>query len=101
MRLQTKLVVLVTSILTISLVIMYVFLSSVANQTVEDEVSSRARAVSAAVAMAPVVSGNMTEEANKHYVQEYVESMRQETGADFIVVFDMKGLRLSIPMQNS
>lgn len=97
MRLQTKLVILVTSILTISLVIMYVFLSSVANQTVEDEVSSRARAVSAAVAMAPVVSGNMTEEANKHYVQEYVESMRQETGADFIVVFDMKGLRLSHP----
>lgn len=97
MRLRTKLILLVSSILIVSLAIMYFLMSSIAMQNVRAELSSRAKGIAAAVAIMPDVGENMALAKDHQFIQDYAEKIRQEAGADYIVVFDMEGLRLSHP----
>lgn len=97
MRLKTKLVLLVSTILTISLAVVYVFLSSNANRTVREEVGNRARAITAVVAVAPDIANNFGADGDHARIQEFAETIRKETGVEYVVVFDNGGIRLSHP----
>lgn len=97
MKLQTKLILLVSTILMTSLLVAYLFLSSYTYKTVQTEMGNHAKAVSSMIAISPEFIQAMADPAGHERVQEMAEAVRRETGDQYISIIDMNGLRLSHP----
>jgi two-component system, CitB family, sensor histidine kinase MalK len=100
MKLQTKLVLLVSVILLSSLCIAFIFLSSNANKTAQNEIGNRAKAISSMVAISPEIINAISNKEQHTCVQNFTEALQKETGVEFIVVIDKQGNRLSHPNVN-
>jgi sensor histidine kinase regulating citrate/malate metabolism len=97
MKLQTKLILLVSSILMTSLLGAYFFLSSYTYETVQNEMGNHAKAVSSIIAVSPEFIQAIADPAEHRRVQELAEVVRRETGDEYISIIDMQGVRLSHP----
>ena len=97
MKLQTKLILLVSTILTTSLLIAYMFLSSYTYETVQNEMGNHAKAVSSMIAISPEFIQAMADPNQHSRVQDMAEAVRHETGDEYISIIDMNGIRLSHP----
>lgn len=97
MRLQTKLIIMVSTILMTSLLAVYFFLSSYTYETVQNEMGNHAKAVSSIIAVSPEFIQAIADPAAHERVQELAEAVRRETGDEYISIIDMRGIRLSHP----
>jgi len=97
MKLQSKLILLVSSILTTSLLVAYFFLSSYTYKTVQNEMGNHAKAVSSMIAVSPEFIHAIADSKEHARVQELAEIVRKETGDEYISIIDMNGIRLSHP----
>lgn len=99
-KLQTKMILLILGLLLIATLIGGTFSIGLISSILEEQISQRAMQVSQTVAMMPLVQedlgrGNLDESR----IQEIVENIRKETGAQFIVVGDHEGKRYSHPVK--
>lgn len=97
MRLQTKLIFFICVVLSISLGIVYWFMSNNANVDVREEVGNRAQAISTTVALSPNIIENIEKPEKYLLIQQYAEAIREETGLEFVVVVDSNGIRITHP----
>ncbi len=96
--LQTRMIFLVfLLVLTLTLISGLIYLSLIAD-VVEEQIGKRALQVSRTVAQIPLVRQKITEPRPDGSLQELAERIRQEVGAEFIVIGNKRGIRFSHPV---
>ncbi|GAB3062177.1 ATP-binding protein [Virgibacillus ainsalahensis] len=95
--LKLKMIALISLLLVGVFLIFSAFLHPFISSTLEDQIGKRALSVAQSVANIPEVSDAFRLEDPSAEVQHIVEPIREETGAEFIVVGNKEGIRYSHP----
>ncbi len=66
------------------------------DQSLKEQIDSRALQVARTIAKSPGVRDNLIQ-GNQAWLQDYAETIRLETGASFVVIGDRNGIRLAHP----
>jgi len=99
MKLQTKMILLIVALLLFVALAAGIFSLRLISTILEDQISRRALKVSQAVALIPTIGEDLERGSLQNSrIQELVEKIRKETGAQFIVVGDREGRRYSHPL---
>lgn len=94
--LQSKLLLVIISLVLVLLMAFSLFTSSILDNSLREQIGSRALQVSRTVANSPVVIDNLIK-PNQARLQNYAETVRQVTGASFVVIGDKQGIRMAHP----
>lgn len=98
-KLKTKMVLLILSLVIFVAVVGGIFYMSMISTILEHEIGSRALKVSQTVARIPLIRQDLERGSLEHSrIQDLAEQIRQEVGAEFIVVGDTEGKRYSHPV---
>lgn len=97
MRLRTKLVLLVMTLLLLLFSVMYIVLKENEDMYVREEVASRAKAISRIIASSTKIATWIEDKEQYGQIQVLAEQLREETNVDFVVVFNNEGIRISHP----
>lgn len=98
MRLQTKLILLICSLVFgLILLIAYVFQEMEA-RTLKDQIGQRALTVAKTVASIPAIKEAFEQPEPWNTIQPIVEEIRIKSGAEFVVVGNTEGIRYSHPI---
>ncbi|MDR7072406.1 sensor histidine kinase [Fictibacillus barbaricus] len=100
MKLQTKLILISTSLIFIVIAILAVIFQVMFENTIKDQIGQRALNVSVAVSRNPLVIEAFEKKDPSKVIQPYAEEVRKKTGAQYIVVGNTKGIRYSHPIKN-
>ena len=97
LTLQSVIILLVCGIVALALLIASVFVSRSVERNARENLGNKAMDISRIVALSPVVIEGL--ELNKHsgLMQEYTNAIRTAADVEFVVVFDMSGIRKSHP----
>jgi len=96
-RLQIKLSLLVTVLLIVLVGVVGTLFSDFSERTLREQLGRRALDLAHSVAMNPAIIQGV-EDRNIGTVLSFTEKLRKATGAEFIVVGDVDGVRLSHPV---
>ncbi|MFO7812321.1 MAG: hypothetical protein R6V21_05095, partial [Pelovirga sp.] len=95
-RLQVKLSLLVTILLMILVSLIGALFSDFSERTLREQLGRKALNIAQSVAMNPVVVEGI-KNRDVASVQLFAEKLREVTGAEYVVVGDREGIRLSHP----
>lgn len=95
MKLQNKMIILVTSIICFALIIVTYFLMNYSKMILKEEKGKAAMNMATSVAAMEVVIDNVGMEKGIYKIQPRIETLRLKTRGQFIVVMDMKGIAYS------
>lgn len=98
-NLNVKMIGLISLLIVGIFIVFAGFLHSFISNTIEDQVGKRALSVARSVAEIPEVRAAFQLEDPASVIQETVAPIRDETGAEFIVVGNRDGIRYSHPNQ--
>jgi CitB family two-component system sensor histidine kinase MalK len=98
-RLQSIIIFLVCGIVAVALLITNVFVTQSVERTARGNLASKAMTVSRIVALSSIVIEGLDNKPNDFLLQEYTGSIRTATDVEFVVVFDMQGIRKSHPKE--
>lgn len=96
-NLTLKMILLICLLIGGIFVMFGLFLRSFITETIEDQVGKRALSVAESVANMPEVKEAFQKEDPASVIQDIVSPIRKQTGAEFIVVGNRKGIRYSHP----
>ncbi len=100
MKLQSKMILLILALLLFVAVVGGIFSLSQIAKILEKQIGSRALNVSQAIALIPSIRQDLEKGDLEHSrIQVIAETIRRETGAQFVVVGDRQGKRYSHPVQ--
>ncbi|GKX55278.1 two-component system sensor histidine kinase DcuS [Leminorella grimontii] len=97
--LRVQIIILVVAVLALPLVAANVQISKDIDDRLHDQAGDKAEMVADAIASSPLVAeglARLTPEARQE-IQDYSQSIQKVTGVEFIVVIDMKAIRVSHP----
>jgi two-component system, CitB family, sensor kinase len=97
LRLQTKLVLLITSLLLIIILFLGVWVEYILASTLKDQIGTRVLNVAETVAEIPEIKAAFLRQDPSKVIQPLVEKIRIQTGAEFITVGNKEGIRYSHP----
>ncbi|MDN3019452.1 DcuS/MalK family sensor histidine kinase [Paenibacillus sp. BSR1-1] len=97
LSLQAIIIIFVCIVVALSLGITDLIISKRITSSVEQTEKEKALNVAKMVALSPQVIGALEGKANKKNVQVFSNQIRKKTNVNFVVVMDMKGMRLSHP----
>lgn len=97
LQLRTRITILVSLILALALAVTGAMVDWRMTHQTREALGQRVALLSRITAEAEVVRDGLTGERSQADVQAYAERIRIESGADYVVVMDMNGLRLSHP----
>ncbi|MEH7336252.1 DcuS/MalK family sensor histidine kinase [Neobacillus drentensis] len=97
LSLQAVIIIFVCIVVALSLGITDLIISKRITSSVEQTEKEKALNVAKMVALSPQVIGALEGKANKKNVQVFSNQIRKKTNVNFVVVMDMKGMRLSHP----
>ncbi|WNB93845.1 sensor histidine kinase [Bacillus sp. NEB1478] len=100
MKLQTKLILISTTLIFVVIVILAFIFQVMFESTIKDQIGQRALSVSMAVSRNPLVIEAFENENPSEVIQPYAEEIRRNTGAQYIVVGNKQGIRYSHPIKN-
>lgn len=91
------------SLFAITLMILIIFLSSILyyttlSKTVEQQLSKRALHIATTIANMPEIQNAFNKENPSEFIQPVVEKIREDIGAEYIVVGNKNGIRYSHPI---
>ncbi len=95
-KLQTKLLLVIVSLVLLLLLAFSLFTVSALDQSLKEQIGLRALHVSRTVANSPDVINNLIAR-NQPVLQDYAETVRKKTGASFVVIGDKHGIRFAHP----
>ena len=97
LSLQSVIILLVCGIVALALLIASLFVTRSVEQTARENLGNKAMDVSRSVALSPVVVEGLEQNRNSRLIREYTAAIRSATNVEFVVVFDMNGIRKSHP----
>ena len=97
LSLQSVIILLVCGIVALALLIASLFVTRSVEQTARENLGIKAMDVSRSVALSPVVVEGLEQNRNSRLIREYTAAIRSATNVEFVVVFDMNGIRKSHP----
>lgn len=97
LSLQAIIIIFVCIVVALSLGITDFIISKRITSSVEQTEKEKTLNVAKMVALSPQVIGALEGKANKKNVQVFSNQIRKKTNVNFVVVMDMKGIRLSHP----
>ena len=97
LSLQSVIILLVCGIVALALLIASLFVTRSVEQTARENLGNKAMDVSRSVALSPVVVESLEQNRNSRLIREYTAAIRSATNVEFVVVFDMNGIRKSHP----
>ncbi len=95
--LQSKIILLVCGIVAVALLIVNVCVTSSIANIVRDNLGGKAMNISRTVALSQIVVEGLDGERGDQVIRDYTRSVRIATNVEFVVVFDMQGIRKSHP----
>ncbi|PLY03928.1 MAG: sensor histidine kinase [Desulfuromonas sp.] len=95
-NLQVKLSLLVTSLLILLVSLISLLFTDISRNSLKGQIGRRVLEVAETVALDPDIRGGL-EAGNQPQVQRRAEAIRVATGAEYVVVGDRNGIRLSHP----
>jgi two-component system CitB family sensor kinase len=98
MKLQTKLVLLISTLLFILILILALSFQQLWSASLKDNAGSKALHLAKTVASIPEIKEAFIDPEPWHRIQPLVESIRQQTDAEFIVIGNREGIRYSHPI---
>ncbi len=96
-NLQTKIAILVCGVVAVALLVTNVLITRHITATVETSIGGNAADIARIVAKSPPVIASLTGGRDAPEIQLFVEDIRRATNVEFIVVFDMDGIRKTHP----
>ena len=97
LSLQSVIIILVCGIVALALLIASLFVTSSVEQTARENLGNKAMDISRSVALSPVVIEGLEQKRSGRQIREYTAAIRSATNVEFVVVFDMRGIRKSHP----
>jgi two-component system CitB family sensor kinase len=98
MRLQTRLILLIGSLLFIIIIVQSFAFERMIENTLKEHIGSSALKIAKTVASMETIRNAFADKDPSKIIQPIVEKIRLETGAEFIVVGNRKGIRYSHPV---
>ncbi|VBB09816.1 signal transduction histidine kinase sporulation regulator spoob [Lucifera butyrica] len=96
-RLQTKITLLVCGVVAIALLVTEIFINSIVATETQQSLADKALTIARIVARSNAVTEALSTRRNPAEIQVMANDIRRETHVEFIVVMDMRGIRLSHP----
>ncbi|RSL31690.1 sensor histidine kinase [Salibacterium salarium] len=96
-RIQTKVIILILILITFVTVVLSSFFAYIESQDIEESLGDKALSTATYVAGAPVVQDAFETENPTEILQPYAEKIREQSGAEFVVIGDRNGLRYAHP----
>lgn len=97
-RLQTKLIALICSLLLFIIIVLSFFFQHMFASTLKDNIGNKALTLAETVASIPQIQNAFYQPEPWKIIQPIVEDIRHKTGAEFIVVGNKEGIRYSHPV---
>jgi len=97
LRLQTKIILLSTVMILIVTIILGVYSSMVITTTIETKIGENALSIAKAIALMPRIHEAFNDDDPAAIIQPIAERIREEVGAEFIVIGNKEGIRYSHP----
>lgn len=97
LTLQSKIIILVCIVVAISLFVTNILVTRSVAENVRHELGRKATDVARVVARSPLVISELAKNSAGQSIQDYAESVRNTSNVEFVVVFDMQGIRKSHP----
>jgi two-component system, CitB family, sensor histidine kinase MalK len=97
LKLQTKIILLVCGVVALSLLVTNILITRSIETNIRVSSGERAMDISHIVAHAPIVMDGLLTGKDAAAIQSYAEMIRSSAKVEFVVVFDMQGLRKSHP----
>jgi two-component system CitB family sensor kinase len=97
-RLQTKLILIICSLLFLVISLLWAVFQYMLVNALEEQTGIRALAVAEAVAASPEISKAFSDPDPSIVIQPLAETVRVKTGAEYIVVGNREGIRYSHPL---
>lgn len=98
MRLHIKLTLLIVSLLFFVILLVDLYLQSVLESSLKEQIGTRAIQVAHTVAAIPDITKAFAKEKPWETIQPIAEDVRKRTGAEFVVVGNADGIRYSHPV---
>jgi two-component system CitB family sensor kinase len=98
MRLQTKLILIICSLLTVLILALGGTFYYVVTRVVEQQIGVRALTVAESLAIMPEIREAMLSPDPSRIMQPIAESVRLKTNAEYVVIGDRNGIRLTHPI---
>ncbi|WP_281368171.1 DcuS/MalK family sensor histidine kinase [Neobacillus endophyticus] len=96
-RLQTTITVLVCSVVALALLVTDLLISNEVGNSTQKNMEDKALTIARMAAHSPVIVEALDRKRGESDIQSYANEMTRITNVEFIVVMDMKGIRLSHP----
>lgn len=97
LTLQTKIIILVWTVVAAALLITNILITQNITSAVEKSMKDNALNIARLAARSPTIVNGLNNRKQQDMIQELANDMRLATGVEFIVVFDMNGIRRSHP----
>lgn len=98
LNLPAKVTMLVWFVVIMTLLITNYFMKEYLEKTTIENIEENAINISRTVSKSPIIIDALRGKSDRNVIQSYAEDIRKETNSLFIVVLDMKGIRLSHPL---
>lgn len=99
-KLRTKIALLSFTLVLVSVLFAGVAIIERTTSSAEEEIGLRALAIARTVAQLRDVQENLGRQEGSKAIQPIAEKIRQATGVEYIVIFDMDRIRYSHPLQD-
>ncbi|RSL32473.1 sensor histidine kinase [Salibacterium salarium] len=94
---QTKIIILILVLITLVTVVLSGFFAYIESQDIEETLGDKALSTATYVAGAPTVQEAFNTENPSNILQPYAERIREQSGAEFVVIGDKNGVRYAHP----
>lgn len=96
-KLQTKIILLVCGVVAVALIVANFLITKSVESNIQAALAKKTLDISRVVARSPIVVAGLTDEKRSGEIQDYANSVRNAINVEFVVVFDMHGIRKSHP----
>ncbi|MGG5252589.1 DcuS/MalK family sensor histidine kinase [Neobacillus sp. SM06] len=96
--LQTRIILLVCSVVVLSLLVTDLLITGQTSKDVEGNLAEKATDVARMVASTSLVKEALTEQGKQEELQAFANEIKRKTNVEFVVVMDMKGIRKTHPV---
>ncbi|KIQ93492.1 Sensor protein CitS [Anoxybacillus thermarum] len=99
MKLQTKLIIIICSLIIVVIVFLSLFFQHMLASTLKEQIGLRALNVAESVAAVQLVRDAFQQKEPHKQIQPFAETIRRKTGAEYVVVGNKEGIRYSHPVE--
>ena len=97
LTMQTKMILLICLVVFLALFVAHLLITRTVEDDIRKEAALKANDIAQIAAQSPLLIENLQTADNESMIQNYAESLKEAARVEFVVVFDMDGMRKSHP----